>query len=268
MVLRILSEVGDGAIAGAAAKIVAIPFECVLTPLSARRDVAARGAAAAARGIFRAEGFLGFWKGAGVDFWRGGLSRGLTIGLFDVYRRHLGLPSGCCDGLAGVLTGATVTLVTYPLEVLQTGRRGAALAETRGASASALFARMVARGLGGLYPALLPSLVGCAGFWGVQFSCRGPLLDITNSPFAAGFLGSTVALLACGWNNCVRLTMQRQALEGLPRTTWFATLQDEYRLGGLARLYVGLPLRATQTGVTMGLLFTVHDRLRLFRGPL
>lgn len=270
MVGVLVAEVGDGMVAGALGKVLTIPFECVLTPLSSRADVATRGVWQAVRSLYARVGWRGFSQGAALDLWRGGIARGLTIGLFEAYRHNLGLR----DFEAGALTGATVTLLTYPLEVLQTGRRSMVWASSKAGSTSGLqiSAGSMSRGLvarrgivSGLYPALLPSLFGYAGFWGVQFACREPIMELTSSSFATGFLGSTIALTAFNWNNCVRLTMQRRAVEGLPHVSWVATLRAEYRLGGFKRFYVGFGIRILQTGFSMGAIFSVYDHLRLFR---
>eukprot|EP00927_Polykrikos_kofoidii_P048832 TRINITY_DN43025_c0_g1_i1.p1 TRINITY_DN43025_c0_g1~~TRINITY_DN43025_c0_g1_i1.p1 ORF type:complete len:271 (-),score=35.26 TRINITY_DN43025_c0_g1_i1:45-857(-) len=257
------ADFADAAAAGALAKLATVPLDCILTPMTARRDVANLGTLETARRIFRSEGLRGFWKGAVVDVWRGGVARGLTIGLFEAYQHSLGLT----DGPTGVLTGATVVVLTYPIEVLQTWRRGSIAGgfDSQKCAWSALRVEATLKGIRGIYPALVPTLVGTAGFWGVQFGCRQPLVDFTGSLFAAGFLGSSAALLAVNWNNCVRLTMQRRALEGLPQRSWRETLRFEYRCGGVRRFYVGFPARIAQTGLSMGVLFSAYDYLRKLR---
>lgn len=260
MALALAADIGDGAAAGACVKFCTIPLECIVTPLSARTDIARMGVTNVVQTIFRNQGMQGFWKGAAVDVCRGGVNRGLTIGLFDAYRRAWGVP----DGLAGLLTGGTVGLITYPLEVVQTGRRSS-IGECEKPAAVSSLRGLAKKGVKGLYPALAPSLLGISGFWAVSFACKEPLTDVTGSPFAAGFMGSALAFMMFQWNNVVRLTMQRRAIEELPYVSWSETLMEEYRQGGIQRFYAGFGVRIVQTGLTVGLLFCVYERFHVCR---
>merc|ERR1711924_542757 len=153
-------------------------------------------------------------------------------------------------------------------EVVQTGRRsmlGYISVATKVSAWQLLQAVVTLRGPMGLYPALMPSILGYSAFWGIQFAAREPILSQTGSPFVAGFLGSAAALTMCNWNNCVRLTMQRRALEGLPHVSWWKTMCNEYRIGGADRFFAGFWLRLLQTGLTMGFIFSAYDSLHIFR---
>eukprot|EP00929_Paragymnodinium_shiwhaense_P002477 TRINITY_DN102731_c0_g1_i1.p1 TRINITY_DN102731_c0_g1~~TRINITY_DN102731_c0_g1_i1.p1 ORF type:complete len:276 (-),score=18.38 TRINITY_DN102731_c0_g1_i1:13-840(-) len=260
MALAVAADIFDGAVVGAGVKFFMIPLECVVTPLSSRSDMAQGGVRTVVQTIFRSQGLAGFWKGAAVDVCRGGLNRGLTIGLFDTFRRTWGVP----DGLAGLLTGGTVGFITYPLEVVQTGRRSH-IGDCPKILGATSLRSMATKGVQGLYPALLPSMLGISGFWAVSFACKQPIMDVTGSPFVSGFVGSAVAFALFQWNNVVRLTMQRRAIEGLPHVSWSETLRKEYRQGGIRRLYSGSSVRLFQTGLTVGLLFCIYDRMHVFR---
>merc|ERR1712224_639645 len=89
--------------------------------MTARSDTARGGAWQAARLIYCRDGLGGFWRGTVLDVVKASTSRGLTMGIFDVFQRSFRMH----DGVTGMLTGVTVTLLTHPIEVVQTGRRSA-----------------------------------------------------------------------------------------------------------------------------------------------
>lgn len=250
-------------LAGAAVKGVVAPFERVTVPLLSCREAARLGAYGVFREVHRLEGWRGFFKGAVLDLARGGAARGATVGLADGLAQALGAP----HSVAGALIGAGQTLVLHPLEVVQTVRRasvgpgaGAALPEGAVRTLRLLALR---GGLRGLYPALSPSLVGFSAFYALQLGTRRPIQDATGSPFVGGFAATVLACSLCNWNNVVRLTMQRRAVDGtLEQQGWAQTLVGEYRAGGVRRFYVGFGLKVVQTGATMGLTITLYEKLR------
>lgn len=270
------ADLRDAVLAGALVKAATVPLERVTVPVLSCSKAAQHGVWATARDVARLEGFRGFFKGGALDLLRGAAARGMTVGLADSCQRALGVS----DPVAGALAGAGQTLLLYPLEVVQTARRaaigpapaaGAGLAPQPAATTEEPAAldvlRTMARrgGLRGLYPALVPSLAGFSGFYALQFGVRRPIQEATGSPFAAGFLGSVLACALCNWNNVVRLTMQRRAVEGAPQRGWAATLAEEYQAGGLGRFYAGFGVKVVQTGSTMGLILAVYESLRAGR---
>lgn len=255
-------DMRDAVIAGATVKLLTVPFERVMIPIFSCNAAAQQGVIATAHQVLRLEGWQGFFKGSLLDVARGGMARGVTVGLVDNCKQSLGVS----DPVAGALAGAAQTLVLYPLEVVQTVRRSAIGPEapTRqagshsGCTASGrlglvqastpeMLRSMVSRhGLRGLYPALAPSLVGFSCFYALQFGARRPLQEATDSPFVAGFLSSVVACALCNWNNVVRLTMQRRAMAGTqPQQSWAGTLVEEYKVGGIRRFYVGFGVKVS-----------------------
>jgi len=263
-------DLRDAVLAGAVVKAATVPLERVTIPIFTCSRAARRGVWSVARDIALMEGWRGFFKGGLLDLLRGGAGRGITVGLVDGCQRALGVS----DFAAGALAGAGQTLLLYPLEVVQTAKRaavgpaptGTALTASGDPTSLGQF-RAIARcsGLRGFYPALAPSLAGVAGFYALQFGARRPIQEATGSPFLAGFLGSAFAFALCGWNNVVRLSMQRRAVYGEVQLSWLATLTEEYRAGGLARLYAGFGVKVVQTGASMGLVFAVYEWLRAAR---
>ncbi|CAK0899024.1 unnamed protein product [Prorocentrum cordatum] len=266
-------DVRDAALAGALVRAATTPLECVVAPRRAEgvgevpllscREAAGLGARRTAARVLALKGWRGFFRGGLLDTLRGGAARGVTVGLVDSCRHVLGVP----DVAAGALAGAAQTLLLYPLDVVQTVRR-AGVGQTRVCDAGTLgiLRLMASRGVPGLYPALGPSLAGFTAFYAVQFGARRPLHEATGSPFLAGFLGSSAACALCNWNNVVRLTMQRRAVEDAgPHLGWSSTLVAEYRAGGVRRFYAGFGVKVFQTAVNMGLVLALYEQLRAYR---
>mmetsp|Transcript_74945 Transcript_74945/g.208350 ORF Transcript_74945/g.208350 Transcript_74945/m.208350 type:complete len:275 (+) Transcript_74945:82-906(+) len=271
-----LLDLRDAAIAGATVKTFAAPLECVTIPVLTCSAASRRGVYSIVLEIWRSEGWRGLFKGSVLDVLRGGAARGITVGLVDSCKQTLGVS----DFVAGAIAGGSQTMLLYPLEVVQTVRRASirsapAYVGARGVvlaggvnTAEMLWLMATRQGVRGLYPALGPSLVGFSSFYAIQFGAREPVREATGSTFAAGFIGSALACTLCGWNNVVRLTMQRRAIEGAcaqRRRSWRETLAEEYAAGGIGRLYAGFGVKVVQTGATMGLTLLVYDWLRAGR---
>ncbi|GMH26371.1 hypothetical protein Nepgr_028214 [Nepenthes gracilis] len=190
---RALIDATAGAIAGGVSRTVTSPldvikirFQVQLEPTTAwalpRRNVYApskyTGMLQATKDIFREEGLRGFWRGNVPALL---MVMPYTAIQFTVLHKFKSLMAGSSKTedhihlspylsyVSGALAGCAATIGSYPFDLIRTVLASQGEPKVYPNMRSAVFGIYKARGLGGLYAGLSPTLVEIAPYAGLQF---------------------------------------------------------------------------------------------------
>ena len=165
-----------GAASGAVTKTATAPLETLRIKLMAHGG-SIQGTVVS---TYQAGGLQAFFKGNAVNVVRTVPSKAIQFWSFDAYKRMLRRPNPTTGQLelpawgssvAGSLSGVTSTILTHPLETLQT--RLAAGSYTNVGQAMVSIVR--AEGPKALFGGLMPSLVGIIPYSGLNLGCYDAL---------------------------------------------------------------------------------------------
>ncbi|XP_026193354.1 mitochondrial coenzyme A transporter SLC25A42 [Cyclospora cayetanensis] len=256
-----------GSIAGATAKTIVHPLDRVKMRLQ----------------MIRNEGFFSLWKGNSSAFCRTFPHSGIVYFSFDRYLAALQRlsPEGAKANrlLAGAAAGATSTVVTYPLDVLNTR-----MSVTKHRLSYHQVSMLRHEGAASLYRGFLPTILGIVPYASVSFftfetlkqrflvsrkyEARGEEFTTLHSVVCGGFAGALGQTLTYPLDS-VRKLMQANAFlhkyseKGAlcdRRLTTLDAFRQIYRRGGVRGLYKGASLCWVKGFSAAGISFSLNER--------
>ncbi|UKZ79532.1 mitochondrial thiamine pyrophosphate transporter [Trichoderma virens FT-333] len=289
-----LQVVSAGAIAGLVSRFIVAPLDVVKIrlqlqpyslsdPLAPLREAPAyRGTVDTIKHILRHEGVTGLWKGnvpaelmyvcySAVQFTT---YRSTTVFLQNALPTRM--PDSAETFVAGAVSGAAATGVTYPLDLLRT--RFAAQGRHRVYSSlrGALWDIYRDEGLKGFFRGLGPALGQIIPFMGIFFaSYEGLRLQLGHlhlpwgsGDATAGIVASVVAKTAVFPLDLVRKRIQVQGptrskyvYNDIPvYTSAVRGLRSIYRTEGLRGLYKGLPISLVKAAPASAITLWTYER--------
>ena len=251
-----LARVLNGAIAGAVSKTVVAPLERVRLVAQTTRPNAT--SMSSARDVLAAEGWVGMWRGNGLQVARAASSKAILFSTQDAFRVGLG-----SDFAAGALAGVIATCATYPLDLLRTRAAGAVSNASLGE-----VTRLLLRegGVPALYRGVNATLFGAVAFEGTRFGSFGWLQARTPDhwlmPAVNGTLASLIAGVVLYPNDTIRRRIQ---YERVP-TSYAQAARALVAEGGVARLYRGGALYCLKSVPSAAAQFGIYHCLKRLTG--
>lgn len=195
-----------------------------------------------------------FFKGNGVNVARTIPSKSIQFAAFDTYKRllsrknattgQLELPSWG-SSVAGSLAGVTSTVLTHPLETLQTRLA----AGSYSSATQALVSIVKKEGPKALFGGMVPSLVGIIPYSGINLGCYDGLrwaytykTGQAKVPKTAAFVMGALAGATAATVTYPLEVVRRRLMMGAKFTNTGVALVSIARAEGIGALYAGIGL--------------------------
>ncbi|KAM0455447.1 hypothetical protein ACHAPV_007788 [Trichoderma viride] len=295
-----LQVVSAGAIAGLVSRFIVAPLDVVKIrlqlqpyslsdPLAPLREAPAyRGAVHTIKHILKHEGLTGLWKGnvpaellyvcySAAQFTA---YRSTTVFLQTALPQHRRLPDSAETFVAGAVSGAAATSVTYPLDLLRTRFAAQGRHRVYTSFRGALWDIQRDEGFRGFFRGLGPALAQIIPFMGMFFASyeglRLQLIDLHlpwgSGDATAGMMASVLAKTAVFPLDLVRKRIQVQGptrskyvYNDIPvYTSAGRAIRVIFQTEGLRGLYKGLPISLIKAAPASAITLWTYERsLRL-----
>jgi solute carrier family 25 phosphate transporter 23/24/25/41 len=265
--------------AGAISKTVVAPMErCKMLMQVEQLRGGKSSAVQTARRVYVEEGVLAFWKGNFVAVVRIIPNKGILFMTNDIFVKMLSEPGQpMSDGrrlIAGAMSGATLSTLTYPLDITQTR-----LTTTTGRFTGIWDCLSKTARLEGplaLYKGYLPSLLGVTPYVGLQFltyekltkmwASRDGKISLTASLWAGAIAGSVGQTISYPLDTMRRRLQVQGALGQVVYTGLWDCTKKIFRQEGMGGFYRGVWLNALRAAPSQAVQFAAYGVLKQMMG--
>ena len=190
-----------GAIAGAASRTATAPLDRLKVVLQVQTSRAS--VVPALRKIFKEDGFLGFFRGNGINVVKVAPESAIKFYTYELLKNVIGENMGENKDdigtagrlLAGGIAGAVAQTAIYPLDLVKTRLQTCASEAGKGPRLGILTKEILTHeGPRAFYKGLLPSLLGIVPYAGIDLAAYETLKDMSKTYFLHDNSGRTLSV--------------------------------------------------------------------------